>query len=301
MTTVRRNFYTALAGQRRIEVLRKLVEIARKSQSAALNLQRGGEGTPADTLLLEIELERAAVGLQNAEAMLEAAKHQLAAAMGTPDLSVPKIEADFTAPLPDYAVELVRQGVLSQNALIQIAQVEVERSRILLRRAQVEPFPNFTIGAGYMYQVPEPNNIAIVQIGFPIPVWNRNQGNIQAARASISRSVESVSRTENELLGELANALGRYRAAVQQVERFEEQILPRARKSLEISQSGYENGQFDFLRLLQAQRALIESDLSYVNARSYAGLPRLRSRGLPRTKSFRHRSQLPMTRGNRSL
>lgn len=266
LTAVRQNFYATLTAQRRVEVLHELVRIAQKSQSTAVRLQEGGEGTPADTLLLDIELERASVGHENALAMLDAAKRQLAASMGVPELAIQGVQGDLTQELPDYAEELIREGVLSRNALIQIAQVEVERSRILLRRAEVEPFPNITIGTGYMFQVPDPNNIAILQVGFPIPVWNRNQGNIQAARASISRSTEAVTRTQNELLGQLANTIGRYRATVQQVKRYEEQILPKARQGLDISQRGYQSGQFDFLRLLQAQRAMVEADLNYVNA-----------------------------------
>lgn len=286
LTAVRQNFYTTLAAQRRVAVLQQLVEIAEKSQSAAVSLQKGGEGTPADTLLLDIELERAAVGKQNAEAMLDAAKRQLAAAMGAPDTSIETLDGDLAAALPDYSEELAKEGVLSRNALIQVAQVEVERSRILLRRAEVEPFPNITVGTGYIFQVPEPNNIAILQVGFPIPVWNRNQGNIQSARANIARSVQTVTRTQNELLAQLANTIGRFRAAEQQVERYEEQILPKARKGLEISQSGYRNGQFDFLRLLQAQRALIEADLNYVNAQEMRWNAAAEIAGLSQEENF---------------
>lgn len=266
LTAVRQRFYTTLASQRRVEILNSLVEIARKSKESALLLQKGGEGTPADTLLLEIELERAEVALLNAHAMLDAARLELAAAIGTPELEVGQVHGDLTLQLPAYADQLVQRGYLDRNALIQSAQVEVDRNRILARRAEVQPFPNITLGSGYMYQVVAPNNMAVVQVGFPIPVWNRNQGNIQAARANISKSVESVARTQNELTSQLAAAVGRYRSAEQLVQRFEVEILPRSRRTVEISQKGYAQGQFDFLRLLQAQKTFIDVDLGYIAA-----------------------------------
>lgn len=286
LTNVRQKFYSTLAAQRRVEILESLVDVARKSQQSAVLLQKGGEGTPADTLLLEIELERAMVGLQNASAILAATRRELAAAIGTPNLEIQRVEGDLTLDLPAYADQVVQKGYLDRNALIQIAEVEVDRNRILARRAQVEPFPNFTVGSGYVYQVPEPNNIAVVQIGFPIPVWNRNQGNIRATRANISKSIEAVSRTENELTSQLAAAVGNYQAAEQLVNRLEHEIVPRARRTVDIAQNGYTQGQFDFLRLLQAQKTYIEVDLAYINAQEARWLAAAEIAGITQAEVF---------------
>jgi hypothetical protein len=67
LTAVRQGYIVTLAAQRRTEVLGRLVEISTKSQQAAERLQRAGEGTRSDTLLFEIEVEKAEVGLENAE------------------------------------------------------------------------------------------------------------------------------------------------------------------------------------------------------------------------------------------
>ena len=64
----------------------------------------------------------------------------------------------------------------------------------------------------------------------------------------------------------MADAAGRYRIADQQVRRYELKIIPKAREGVKIMQEGFAQGQFDFLRLLQTQRALVDSNLGYIEA-----------------------------------
>jgi cobalt-zinc-cadmium efflux system outer membrane protein len=272
LTDVRQGFYTTLTAQRRREVIEQLMAIVRRSAEAAQALERGGEGSRGDTLLLELELERADVSLQNAGVQLQAAQRQLAATLGDPDLIIERLDANLMQPLPDYPFQLTETGVLTRNALVQAAQVEIERNRILLDRAIVEPFPNITVTGGYLHQAtggnipPQPPNQAIIQLAMPLPIWNKNQGNIAAAQASIGRAGYASRRTQVELIGQLAGATGRFDVARQQVAKYEKSIMPKARETVKISQQGFQQGQFDLLRVLQSQRALIESQLNYLNA-----------------------------------
>ncbi len=72
--------------------------------------------------------------------------------------------------------------------------------------------------------------------------------------------------TQNELTKDLAGALARYRAAQQLVDRYQQRILPAAEEARKIIEAGYDQGEFDFLRVLQAQRTLVETNLGYVKA-----------------------------------
>lgn len=266
LTAVRQNFYVALAAQRRIEVLDKMAAVARKSSDTGDKLRRAGMGSAADVVLLEIELERANVGTENARTQMTAAKKQLAAVLGTPGVEIAAVQGDLFGNIPSVATHGNREGMLAANSQVQGAEVDIERNRLLLRRAQVQPFPNVTVQAGYMRQLNDPHNLAILQFGLPIPVWNRNEGNIRAARANIEKSVATLGRTENELSALLAATVGKLEAAQQQVERYRNSILPKAQKSVELTQRSFDVGQFDFLRVLQAQKALVETELSYVAA-----------------------------------
>lgn len=267
LTAIRSGFYSTLVGQQRVQVLTELVDIANTSLVTAERLKRGGEASDLDVLFFRIEHDRARMGLVNAEALLAAARRRLAASMGIPELDLPRVAAQVDAALPDYQYVALRQGVVTVNALAQIAEVEVNKNRILLQRAIVEPWPNIVAMGGYQYQVNAPPlSQGLFQFTMSVPVFNRNQGNIRAARADIGAASQQAARVQNELSGQAALALGNFSVAQQQVAFFERDILPRAAEILQISKQAYANGHFDFLRLLQSQRTLLESRISYVNA-----------------------------------
>ena len=287
LTAVRSGFYSTLVGQQRVQVLTELVEIANTSLVTAERLKRGGEASDLDVLFFRIERDRASMGLVNAQALLAAARRQLSAAMGIPEMEVPRVAAQVDAPLPDFQYLALRQGVVTVNALAQIAQVEVAKNRILLQRAVVEPYPNILAMGGYQYQVNfPPLSQGIFQFTMSVPLFNRNQGNIRAARAEIGAASAQVARVQNELSGQVALTLGNFLVAQQQVTYYERDILPRAAEILRISKQAYALGHFDFLRLLQSQRTLLESRVAYVNAQENRWMSAAELAGLLQIEQF---------------
>jgi len=287
LTAVRSGFYSTLVGQQRVQVLTELVDIANTSLVTAERLKRGGEASDLDVLFFRIERDRAAMGLVNAQALLAAARRQLSAAMGIPEMEVPRVAAQVDAPLPDFQYVALRQGVVTVNALAQIAQVEVAKNRILLQRAVVEPWPNILAMGGYQYQVNfPPLSQGLFQFTMSVPLFNRNQGNIRAVRAEISAASAQVARVQNELSGQVALTLGNFLVAQQQVTYYERDILPRAAEILRISKQAYALGHFDFLRLLQSQRTLLESRVAYVNAQENRWMSAAELAGLLQIEQF---------------
>src|SRR5688500_10673582 len=132
--------------------------------------------------------------------------------------------------------------------------------------AEAHRFTNETLICCNMYHREYVNNMAIDDLSFPLPLWDSNQGNILSARANVNRAVQQVDQQENEVARQMFAAVARFRVADQQVARYEQRIIPRAREGVRLIQLGFETGQFDFQRLLQAQRSLVEADLSYVAA-----------------------------------
>lgn len=266
LTATRQGYYTVLANQKRATILRQLVTIANKSRDAAERLAKAGEGTRSDSLLFDIELQKAEVALQNVDAVLAASLLQLSASLGNPELTIERVAGDLRVSLDDFAEQIVVDTYIPYNADMSVAEQEVVRNRLLLKRAQVEPFPNITVNAGYLRQLTQIENIAILNFSAPIPVWNKNEGNINAAVANVTKASANVATVRNTIAKQMADARGRYRAADQLVARYEEKIIPLSRDSVAVIQQAFEQGQFDFLRLLQAQRGLVEAQLGYITA-----------------------------------
>lgn len=267
LTAVRQAYMKTLAAQRRYEVLVRLVEIARKSMEAADRLRIAGEGTRTDLLLFEIEFEKAEVAVENAEARLAAARKELAATLGLRDMNIGRINGNLLESLERVQEQLLLEGYVPYNASVQIAELEIDKSKFLIRRAEVEPFPNLTVYAGYQRQIePALHNMGLLTLSVPLPLWNQNQGNITSAYANLNKAHAEVESVQNEIARRMAEAGGRFRAADQQARRFELKIVPKAREGVLLIQEGFAQGQLDIMRLLQAQRALVESNLGYIDA-----------------------------------
>ena len=286
LTLVRQTFFTALTAQRRVEVLTRLVEITGKSAEAAKQLLVAGETSRADLLLFEIELEKSEVALQNTQSQLAAARKQLAAAIGIRNLKIEHLTGSLKDSPGDAFDQLLMDSSVPYNAEVQIAEQEIERSRLILRRAQVEPFPNVTVYGGYQYQVVPIHDMGLFSASIPVPVWNRNQGNIASAQAHIIKATANVSQVQNQIAGRMAELIGRYQIADQQVKRFEQRIIPKAREGVTITQEAFAQGTFDSFRLLQSQRGYFDSNLGYITALEMRWLAASELAGLAQLESF---------------
>jgi cobalt-zinc-cadmium efflux system outer membrane protein len=77
-----------------------------------------------------------------------------------------------------------------------------------------------------------------------------------------------VDRVQNDLAGRLATAFGQYASARQRAERYRREILPAAQESYRLTLLAFRGGQFEYLRVLQAQRTIAEANLSLIQALS---------------------------------
>ena len=268
LTDIRTQFYSVLAAERRMALQWDLVQIAAATRRAAEQRVQALQGTETDVLLLTVELQRAEIAARNYQTVWEGSKRKLAATIGIPELPIAALQGDLFGPLPAFDEETLRQFILVENSEVQSARIDVNRNRLLLRRAEVEPYPNIVIGPTF-YSGIFPNR-SPPQFGFtvvfPIPTWDRNQGNIQARQGDVRVSTANVGVVQNNLLGETANTLAQHRAARQRAERIGREILPNTQKALHMTRSGYDNGLFDISTLLQAQRSLIETNKGLIDA-----------------------------------
>jgi cobalt-zinc-cadmium efflux system outer membrane protein len=265
-TTVRQGYFEVLAVRRRIEVLEHLVQLARESVGNSQKLRQQGLIADLDLLPFEVELNRLSADLEAAGREEPAAWGRLVASVGAPGFPSTPLTGSLEAPLPDYAFEAVHGYMLQIHPDVHSAQVGVARAELALKRAQVEPIPNVTVGAGYVRQNQNRSDDWVFQVGVPVPLYNRNQGAVAAAQAELARAIAEVSRVENDLTHRLWDAFGKYSAARQRAERYRTGVLPAADKTYRLALGAFQGGQFEYLRVLQALRTVQDARLEYVRA-----------------------------------
>lgn len=266
LTDVRQAFFEALTLQRRAEILTKLVRLADQSVANANELVKAKEAAELDVVQLEVDLERYRADLQATRQALPGVYQKLAASVGRHELPISKLVGDLETQLPDYDLDQIRWYVLGIHPEVRSAQIGVEQARLELCRAEVEPIPNVTVGAGYTHQSQNRSEDWDIGVSVPIPVWNKNQGNILTAQSRVHKAANQVGVVENEIATRLSAAFATYSAARERSERYKSAILPKAERTYELSRKAYQGGQFEYLRVLQAQRAVAETNLEYIRS-----------------------------------
>ena len=213
-----------------------------------------------------MERRRAETALQGAEIALIGQRRQLATSIGVSMFSMSEVRGNLTTNVPQFDDEEVLTRVLLNSPVVQIANLDVNRTVLLLRRAEVEPIPNLVVQGGTQYSESTANYQALVGLYLNVPLWNQNEGNIMAANASVRRSMANRLAVQQELTKQLADAITRQRIAEQVVKNYEEGILPDAMRTLELVQKAYARGQFEISRLLQTQRSVFEANIDYISA-----------------------------------
>lgn len=130
-----------------------------------------------------------------------------------------------------------------------------------LEKAKIISDPTFKIGIKEFKAVNEQALIASLSI--PLPIFNRNQGNIHQASAKLNQARNDKIQAKLALEQNLIQEWGNWQMSYQSITRFRDDILPTAKKALNIAQEGYEKGKFTFLEVLDAQRTLFDAKIKY--------------------------------------
>jgi cobalt-zinc-cadmium efflux system outer membrane protein len=218
---IRQQFYTVLVDQRRVEVLTYTLDLVRKSYETGERRRDAGDLAQVDILNFLVDLQRADASLRSAQAILEGDKKQLDAIIGVPGLIREPLQGSLSWPFPEFdEVELI-DYVTKHHTQIANALSVIHQNRIQLRRAEVEPYPNPTLGPAYQFGLIPGNDQFWFNITFNIPVWDLNQGNIRAAKANVAVATANIDSIRLNLVNQAANLLSQYLAALSRVERFE--------------------------------------------------------------------------------
>jgi outer membrane protein, heavy metal efflux system len=169
-------------------------------------------------------------------------------------------------PLPEAPpLAVLVPQVLAAHPQLKVASAEAERarSRLQLERSLRNPQPTLrAIGSSD----PESRQ-AMVGISIPLPLWNRREGPIAQAQASIGYATAQVEAQRAQLLRELDSAYARLGVSQRQISTFENGLLRTAEAGLFASEAAYRAGERSFLEVLDAQRTLRAVRADYNQAR----------------------------------
>lgn len=261
---VKAGFYRVLASERLVAVSTQLVAVAESFALTARKRVDAGAAAYQEQLRAEVQWEQARTELVASQRELAAAREGFATILGRPDLRDASLSGALAeGPVAGLAEGSV-EGGLTRHPSAAAAQANVEQAELSYRRARLEPYPDVRVGlvGGRIGATDE----AIIGVGLslPLPIVDRGKGRQQEARANVDVAEAESEAVRQQLQREWANAQRRYRTAVEQVGNYRERILPKANEALRLVQTGFEEGKFNFIDLVDTQRTTAEVQRAYL-------------------------------------
>jgi cobalt-zinc-cadmium efflux system outer membrane protein len=263
---VRIRFYEVLGAQQAVEAAGELVRLAEEGVRAAEQLLKAGQGSRPDLLQAEIQLSLARTSLQDAEYRRRAGWQQLANVVGVPDLPPAPLAGSLEDHIPELDYHSSLEQLLSSSPLLKAQEAEIRASQLELRLARAQAIPNVNVQVVAQRDHIEKFSTVSTLVSMPVPLFNRNQGNIVNAEGVLRQQQKEYERIKLALGDQLSASFRQYLALRAQAERLRKEVRPRARENLDLTTQGYRLGRFDFLRVLTARQTYFQASLAYIDA-----------------------------------
>lgn len=263
-------FHGVLLSQLRVELATESMTLAERGVAIAQGRVRAGSASPVEATRAAVQLSEVRLELKRASAELANAQALLKAAMGT-DASAAQIlvEGDASSiPAPPQLQDLLER--LDSTPEMRLATLAIAQQDASYSLEKTQRIPDVSISLGSQYSAADRERVNVVGISMPIPLFNRNQGNVYAAARRADQARDSRNAALLRMQSSIQQAVDLWSTASEEIDAFNTDILPSAKSAVESATRGFEMGKFGFIEVLDAQRTLIGARNQYVAALSSA-------------------------------
>jgi len=148
------------------------------------------------------------------------------------------------------------------------AEAQVKRQDALVGMERSARVPDVTVTVGSQRDRERSGSEAVFGISVPLPLFNRNQGNMLSALRRADQARDELGAEQLRVYEEIADAHQRAEVAQLQIDSLKSEMLPAAQQAYDAAVTGFELGKFGFLDVLDTQRALIQARSLYLRALS---------------------------------
>lgn len=257
---VRGAYAEVLAAEDRALLAKQAVERAEDLARVVTTLVDVGREPPLRALRAQAAVDQARARAQAADADLASARRALATLLGVEGAGVEVVRGEpETAPV----------GPLdpTESVDVKLAEAETEAARATVKRERTGSAPDVTLQAGIRRFEESGDQAVIIGFSAPIPIVDRNQGNVAAARADVDGAEARQRQALAESVRRARDAEAAVRAADARVVVLETRIVPQAEEALRLARLGYEAGKFPLLEVIDAQDALATAREDLIAAR----------------------------------
>ena len=261
-----------------VQQARENVKLAEENLRNLEGVVKINEARVASGDLSVVELDRSRVAalqsrttVQQTRLQLDQAKTQLRQLMGraggTADLEV---EGELRRDGAPESPEQILRVALTQRPDYLLDKQTQARSQADLRLQLANGKVDFSVGTEFTRQSAwgVSGNSMGVYFSVPLPVFNRNQGEIARAQREIGLAGSRAAARERVIQAEVERAYRQYTVSKQLLTNIESEMLRKARSVRDTTEYSYRRGEASLVEFLDAQRAFNDANQTYNEARA---------------------------------
>ena len=276
---VRQAFVNALLARADLALAREnLSEFQKVVDLNRIRLEKGAL-SGADFLKIELQMLQFQADLQDATLALKTAKATIRALLGGSNLGDEfEVEGDLSAAPFEAGLPELQQRALANRPDLKSAETGREKAAADLRLAKANGYPDPTVGVSLLhtgneiggpgwfqpfYPKGETSNAMGVGLSFPIPLFNRNQGEIARTRSELRKAGFLAQAARNQVLQDVETAYASFQWSRDRVRLYEQTYLSRAKESRDTAGFAFQKGATSILDFLDAERTYRATQLAY--------------------------------------
>lgn len=263
--TVIQAFYAAARAQTAVELAEQSQQLAERGLRVADGRVRAGQVSPIEATRAQVQLAETELQVRKARTLQADSQRQLARVTGAAESELQRLTFADLAPQPAPAAATLL-ALLNQAPAMRLAEAQIQQREASLGSERAQRIPNLTVSVGSQYSREERERINVVGLSMPLPLFDRNQGNVLAASRRADQARDLRNAVELDLRTQTRSALDQWSNTANEVKSFTQVILPAAQQAVDTATRGFEVGKFGFIYVLDAQRTLIDARSRYLEA-----------------------------------
>lgn len=265
LTRTTRTFVEVLARQERLELSRRSRELAEQILRSAAERVLAGKSSPLEETRARVVVSKSRIAVERARRDLNAARVRLASAWGSSSPRFDSVVGELETIQPIPALEDIA-GWISENPEVARWVVEISERQARVELAKAQAVPDVVVRGGIRLLGGDDDTAFVVGLSLPLPLFDRNQGGVQAARFGEAKAREEQRAAEVRVTTRLFSAYEDLESSHFAATSLQVDVVPAATEAFNSVEEAFSEGKLGYLDVLDAERTLFEVRDEYVQA-----------------------------------
>jgi len=271
IASVKRAYFELYFIQQAISITEAELGLLGEIRDVANTRYKAGGTSQQDVLRAELEISKVEDELIRLRQQLESGQARLARLLHV----APQTRVLALDRLPPEQgpqdLDMLQQQAVAARPELHAALAAITRDRQSVELARLEYKPDVTLGASWIdvaragiSPVANGQDAFLLTAGLNLPVYRKRlDASVRSAEANAVSSAREYDSLRDRTLEEVTDLFAQARSQQELLTLFQEDILPKARQTLDVSSAAYNVGEVDFLQLVDNWQQLLRYEVGY--------------------------------------